>query len=85
MVLDAAWKLIQYLDWGGLAAAFAGVVLFGWHFIRINAAAAQIDTAKVPSSSWRGQGARSAYMLVAIGAGMQIASIILAVAVPGRH
>jgi hypothetical protein len=85
MFLDAAWKLIQYLDWGGLAAALAGVVVFGWHFIRINAAAAQGDSAKVPSSSWRGRGARSGYMLVAIGAGMQIASLILAVSVPGRH
>jgi len=84
MLLDAAWKLIQYLNWAGLAAALAGVVIFGWHFIRINAAAAQGDSAKVPASSWRGRGARFGYVLVAIGAGMQIASFILAVAVPGR-
>lgn len=85
MVLDAAWVLIRYLSWGGLAAALAGVVVFGRHFIRINAAAAQGDNAKVPSSSWRGQRAQFAYLMVAIGAGMQIASFILAVTVPGRH
>ena len=58
MLLSAAWTLQKGLSLGGLAVALAGVATFGWHFVRINAAAAQGDSSEIPPESWRGAGAR---------------------------
>ena len=85
MFLDAAWILIRILNWGGLVVALACVAIFGWHFVRINAATARGETNEVPPSSWRGPRAKLGFLMVGIGAAMQITSIILAAVIPGRH
>jgi hypothetical protein len=84
MLLDVAWLLVRTLNWGGLVVAWAGVTIFGWYFVRNNAAAAQGETNDIPRSSWRGPRAKLGFRLVVIGAAMQIASIILATTLSGH-
>ena len=84
-LLDAAWILVKILSYGGLAMALAGVGVFGWHFVHHNAVAAQGEDNRVPAESWRGRGARLGLMILAGGVGLQLASMLLAALVPGRH
>ena len=83
-LLGAAWVLIKFLSYGGFAVALAGVAVFGWHFVRINARAAERGGPDIPLEAWRGTGAMRGLYILACGAGMQIASMLLAVIVPGR-
>jgi hypothetical protein len=85
MLLDTAWLLQKILSLGGLAAALAGVAVFGWHFVRINALAARGDTEEIPASSWRGIGARYGLTILAAGVALAVASMILAASLPGRY
>ena len=82
--LNAAWLFSKFLSYGGLAAALAGVAVFGWHFVRINAAAGRSESGDVPPESWRGQGAKQGYRIMLAAAAMVIFSIALASALPGR-
>lgn len=84
LVLDIAWLLVKVLSYGGFIVCFAGVIIFGWYFVRLNARAARSDTAGIPREAWRGRGAMFGIRVLGFGAGMQIASIILSVALPGR-
>lgn len=83
-ILDGAWALVKILSYGGLALALGGVAVFGWYFIRLNARAVHGDQAGIPREAWRGKGARLGIRILACGAAMQIASIMLSVALPGR-
>lgn len=83
-LLDIAWILVKILSFGGLALVLAGVGVFGWHFVRLNAAAGRSEGDQVPPESWRGRGARMGLTIVAGGAGVQIAAIVLAALLPGR-
>jgi hypothetical protein len=83
-LLDIAWILVKTLSFGGLAVALAGVGVFGWHFVRSNAIAGRGEGDHIPAESWRGSGARLGMMIVAAGAGLQIASMLLAALLPGR-
>ncbi|HWF64180.1 MAG TPA: hypothetical protein VN685_06180, partial [Rhizomicrobium sp.] len=56
--LTVAWIFARWLSLGGLAVAVAGVAVFGWHFVLINARAARAGMNTVPGKSWRGKGAR---------------------------
>jgi hypothetical protein len=85
MFLDAAWIVVKVLSWGGLVVALAGVAIFGWQFVQINAAAARGETNEVPPSSWRGPRARLGILIVVIGAAMQIVSIVLAAVLARWH
>ena len=84
MLLDAAWLLVRILNWGSLVVELAGVTIFGWQFVRINAAAARTETNQIPHSSWRGPRAKQGFLIAVIGAVMQVVSIILATGLPGR-
>jgi hypothetical protein len=82
--LNAAWLFSKFLSYAGLATALAGVAVFGWHFVRINAAAGRSESGEVPAESWRGQGAKLGYRIILAGAAMLVFSIALASALPGR-
>ena len=84
VILGGAWALIKILSYGGFAAALLGVAVFGWYFVQANARAARTDASAVPPDAWRGKGALRGLKLLACGAGMQIASILLSAVVPGR-
>ena len=85
MFLSAAWVLQKALSFGGLAVALAGVATFGWHFVRINAAAARGDTSEIPPELWRGAGARFGLSILAAGVALTLASMILAAMLPSRY
>jgi hypothetical protein len=83
-VLDGAWLLVKFMSLGSLAVALAGVAIFGWYFVRINARAVRNDTSGIPRAAWRGRGAIFGLKVFASGAAMQIASIALSAVLPGR-
>jgi hypothetical protein len=80
--LDAAWMLTKAFSYSGLVVALSGVAIFGWYFVRINAVAARGDTNEIPTESWRGHGAKRGMLVLAVGAGMQLASFIMAASLP---
>jgi hypothetical protein len=75
--LRHAWLLIKLASFGGVAVAVAGVAIFGWHFILINARAAR-EGDEIPAASWRGKGAMLGIGTLALGITMQVTSFILA-------
>jgi hypothetical protein len=77
-LLHVAWILDKVLSYGGLAVALAGVAIFGWHFVLINARAARAELDKIPGTAWRGKGAKLGFRLLATGVAMQVASFVLA-------
>jgi hypothetical protein len=82
-LINTAWILVKFFSYGGLVVALVGVAIFGWYFVGINARAAKIrEEGEIPQSSWRGKGARRGYLLIAIGIGLQILSMILAAILP---
>jgi hypothetical protein len=85
MFLSAAWVLQKTLSLGGLVVALAGVATFGWHFVRINAAAAQGDSSEIPPESWRGAGARFGLSILVAGMALALASVILAAMLPSQY
>jgi hypothetical protein len=84
-MLDAGWLLQRSLSLGGLVLALAGVAIFGWNFIRLNALVARSDSGAVPPEAWRGAGARFGYLIFAAGVTLAVASTILAASLPGRY
>jgi hypothetical protein len=84
-MLDAGWLLQRTLSLGGLVLALAGVAIFGWHFIRLNAQAARSDSGAIPTESWRGPGARFGYSIFAAGVVLAAASMILAAGLPSHY
>jgi hypothetical protein len=84
-LLAVAWLLQKTLNFAGVAGAFAGVAIFGWYFVRINALAAQGETGDIPPESWRGPGARYGLFIFAAGVTLALASMVLASMLPGRN
>jgi hypothetical protein len=84
-ISDIAWIVVKTLSFGGLAVALAGVAIFGWYFVRLNAIAARGETNQIPSESWRGPGAKLGLAVLTGGAGMQLASYLLAVLLRGGN
>ena len=84
LLLDAGWILVKTLSWGSLTAILTGVAVFGWYFVRINASAARRDSNDIPPESWRGPGAIMGLCILAGGAGLQVAAIVIAALLPGR-
>lgn len=84
LFLNFAWIFVGVLKFGGLAVALIGVAIFGWYFVRGNAQAAREDASTVPSSSWRGAGPIFGAKILGLGIALQILSVLLAVALPGR-
>ena len=82
--LDAAWAMTRVLSYAGLAAALAGVAVFGWHFVRINAAAARTDTGEIPPASWRGKGAILGYQILFGAVVILVTAVVFAALLPPR-
>ena len=76
--LHHTWLLARLFSMGGLAVAFAGVAIFGWHFVSINARAARVGMNNIPGKSWHGKGAKFGLRALAIGVALQLASFVLA-------
>ena len=66
-ILSAAWFLVQFLKYIGLAIALLGVVIFGWYFVSINACAARSSRNDVSPEAWRDPGAIRGAKLLGIG------------------
>ena len=84
-LLDIAWILVKILSFGGLALLLAGVGVFGWHFVRLNAIAGRGEGDQVPPESWRGRGARMGLTILAGGAGVLRAVAERILKGPGRY
>ncbi len=69
----------------GLAFALAGLSIFGWYFVSLNAQAAREDSGAIPPESWRGPGARLGSWVFAAGVALAIASVALSGMLPGRY
>ena len=65
LVLHLIWLTVTVLRFAGVAIVFAGVVLFGIHFIGGNARA---SNGAVPALSWLGPGPRKGMKIVVFGA-----------------
>jgi len=65
--------------------AIAGVAVFSWHFVLINARASRVGLNSVPGKSWRGKGARLGLATLGVGIAMQLASFLLAAVLPNGH
>jgi len=84
-LLTIAWLLQKGLSFAGLIFALAGVAVFGWHFVRINAAAARGETSDIPTESWRGTRAKQGATLFAAGVALVTSSILLTGLLPSRY
>ena len=84
-ILTAGWLLQKTLSFGGLVFVLAGVAVFGWHFVRINAVAARSDSGAIPPESWRGPRARQGATLFAAGVALAVSSVLLTGVLPGRY
>ena len=80
---NSAWALDGTLKYGGFIIALAGVAIFGWYFVRINARAALAERSDIPVKSWRGSGALFGAKIFALGIVVQVASFILGTMLPG--
>ena len=84
-MLNDAWRFTQALNFGGVAVAVAGVGVFGWTFVKLNAIAARGETNTVPSNSWRGKPARLALVIFGVGVAMQVLGYTLGLMLPLRN
>ena len=84
IVLDLAWDLVSLIRYGSLGAVIVGVIVFGRHFVGINARAAQIGRADIPDESWRGAGAVNGFKLVGLGFALLVVSLFISALLPPR-
>jgi len=84
-MLDAAWLLQKNLQLGGLVSALAGVAIFGWHFVRLNAAAARGDSEAIPVEALARRRRAFGYSIFAAGVTLAVASNDLSAALPNRY
>ncbi len=79
MALHLAWVLMTVFRFAGLIVIFAGVALFGVHFIGGNARA---EDGRVPDSSWLGPGPKKGMRIIALGVLMLMAAHVIGVFMP---
>jgi hypothetical protein len=84
ILLDAAWLVVAVFKYGSIIVALTGVAIFGFYFVRDNARAARRGENAVPAAAWRGDGPRLGAWLLVTGVVLQLISIVIAAAVPGR-
>ena len=66
-LLGVAWSFSFLLSFSAVAIIWIGAAIFGWHFLRTNAAAAKTDSDDVPRKSWRGRGAKRGIWTFGVG------------------
>ncbi|MBS0281794.1 MAG: hypothetical protein JSR25_11580 [Proteobacteria bacterium] len=84
IVLDLAWDFVGLIRYGSLAAVLVGIVIFGRHFVGINARAAQTGRGDIPDESWRGAGAINGFKLIGLGFAMLLVSLFVSALLPPR-
>ncbi len=84
IVLDLAWDFVGLIRYGSLAAVLLGIVIFGRHFVGINARAAQTGRGDIPDESWRGTGAINGFKLIGLGFAMLVVSLFVSALLPPR-
>src|SRR4051812_1194400 len=67
LIISTAWMLSTLFIFGGVAIAFCGVAIFGWHFIRANHRAAQDQVGGTELVAWGGAGAKQGFRVFAAG------------------
>ena len=82
MLFFAALWLSTLLKFCGVAIAVAGVLMFGFHFIRENARSARRGESSVPSIAWRGEGPKKGARIIAAGALALTASLLVSLILP---
>ena len=82
--LNVAWSLVTIFKYSSIALALAGVGIFGFYFVRENARSARHGENALPTAAWRGEGPKFGAWVLAAGILLQLASILIAVTVPGR-
>jgi hypothetical protein len=78
----AAWAISRVLSVAALLLAVAGVIIFGWNFVKLSARAGQRESRDIPSQAWAGRQAKIAYWIVGSGAVLLLTAIILANILP---
>jgi hypothetical protein len=84
IALDIAWALAGFIRFASLAAVLLGVIVFGWHFVGINARAAQTESGDIPDESWRGPGAIHGFKLMGLGFALLAVSLFIGALLPPR-
>lgn len=83
-VFFAASAVATFLKFAGVAFGFAGVMIFGFHFIRENGRGARQGESAVRQKAWRGEGPMKGIRLFAIGVALVLASMVVSLILPGR-
>lgn len=81
-IFFAASAVSTILKFCGVALAFAGVMIFGFHFIRDNARSARQGESAVRQTAWRGEGPKKGIALFAIGVVVMLASLMVSFILP---
>ncbi len=81
-VFFAASALSTFLKFVGVAFGFAGVMFFGFHFIRENGRAARQGENDVRQEAWRGEGPMKGIKLFAIGVALVLTSLVVSLILP---
>jgi hypothetical protein len=71
--------VMTVLRFAGVIIIFAGVALFGVHFIRGNG---RSTDGKVPRSAWLGPGPKKAMRFVAVGAALLASAYVISLFMP---
>lgn len=83
-VFFAASAVATFLKFVGVAFGFAGVMVFGFHFIRENARSARQGESAVRREAWRGEGPKKGIRLFAVGVAVVLASLVVSLILPGQ-
>jgi len=79
LVVHLAWILMTVFRFAGIIIVFVGVTLFGVSFIGANARATD---GCVPATSWKSAGSKKGIRIVALGALMLLAALMIGLLVP---
>jgi uncharacterized membrane protein YedE/YeeE len=83
-LLTAAWIFVAILKYGSLLVVLAGIGVFGWNFVRLNAKAGRSESGDVPAAAWKGPAAMLGAKLVGLGIGLAVIAMLAAAVLPGR-
>jgi hypothetical protein len=81
--ITSAWMLSTLLLFTGVAVAFSGVGIFGWHFIWANGRAAQEPQGSYTTVAWGGMPAKLGLKILAAGVLTHLSGFFLGMALSG--